>query len=76
LAKWAITAYKAVGSGEAPRVALELGRAGDIPLMDGTISIDPRTHRPVSRKYGLLRIEDRIYESYGSVEVFSAETVE
>jgi hypothetical protein len=76
LAKWAIEAYRAAGSGEVPRIALELGRAGDIPLMGETLSIDPRTHRPRSRKYGLLRIENRVYESYGSVEVFSAETVE
>jgi len=76
LAKWVIGAFREVGSGDVPGIASALGRVRDIPLMDETLSIDPETHRPRSRKYGLLRIGNRRFESYGSVEVFSAETVE
>ena len=76
LAQWVIEAYKAVGSGDTPRIALALAEMRDIPLMDETLAIDPGTHRPKSRKYGLLRIGNKHYESYGSVDVFSAETTE
>jgi len=76
LAKWVISAYRTACSGDSAKIALELGRTGDIPLMDETLSINPDTHRPRFRKYGLLRIANRNYESYGSVEVFSAETAE
>jgi hypothetical protein len=76
LAKWAIGAYRVTGSDDFAKIAIELARTSDIPLMDETLSINPDTHRPKSRKYGLLRIGNRTYESYGSVEVFSAEAVE
>jgi ABC-type branched-subunit amino acid transport system substrate-binding protein len=76
LAKWVIAAYRRDGSGEAPSIAYQLERAGEIPLMDETLSIDPRTHRPKSRRYGVLKISDREYKSYGFVEVFSSEAFE
>jgi hypothetical protein len=76
LAKWVIGAYRTVGSGDAPKIAIALGEASGIPLMDETLSIDPNTHRPKSRMYGLLKVAGKNFESHGSVEVFSAETVE
>jgi hypothetical protein len=76
LARWVIGAFKNVGSDDISRIAFALARQYDIPLMDEILSINPNTHRPKSRKYGLLRIRNRTYESYGSVDVFSAETAE
>jgi hypothetical protein len=76
LAKWVIGAYKSAGSGETSRIAGFLERAENIPLMDETLSIDENTHRPKSRKFGILRVCGRRYESHGSVEVYSAETEE
>ena len=77
LARWVIAAYREVGTGDdVPAMASALAGVSGIPLMDETLSIDPATHRPKSRKYGLLRVESKRWESYGSVDVFSAETVE
>ena len=77
LARWALGAYREVGTGDdTPAIAAALGRASGIPLMDETLSIDPSTHRPRSRRYGLLRVENKRWASYGSVEVYSAETAE
>jgi ABC-type branched-subunit amino acid transport system substrate-binding protein len=76
LAKWTIGAYAEAGSDDAPRIALALSGMKDIPLMGETLSINPVTHRPTSRLYGLLRIAGRQYESHGTVEVLSAETEE
>jgi hypothetical protein len=76
LGRWAIGAYASAAAAAGADIASELGRAKDIPLMDETLSIDPRTHRPRSRKFGVLRVADRNYESSGSVEVFSADAVE
>lgn len=76
LARWVIEAYKNADSGEISRIADSLERTEGIPLMDETLSIDKNTHRPKSRKFGILRIEGRNYVSYGSVEVFSAKTEE
>jgi hypothetical protein len=76
MAKWVVGAYQVTGVGETPNIALALGRIGEIPLMDEILSIDPATHRPKSRKYGVLRVQNRTYESHGSVEVFSRETIE
>jgi hypothetical protein len=76
LARWVIEAYRRTGSGEASRIAGALENAEDIPLMDETLSIDGGTHRPKSRKFGVLRVTGRAYESHGSVEVFSAEAEE
>jgi hypothetical protein len=76
MAKWVIGAYVRVGSEETEKIVRALEQIEGIPLMGELISIDLDTHRPVSRKFGLLRVTDRIYESAGSVEVFSRETVE
>jgi len=76
LAKWVIGAYREVGGGDVPEIAYSLGRIRNIPLMDEMLSINPVTHRPRSRKYGLLRVGNKRYESYGSVDVSSAEAVE
>ncbi|MDR2780026.1 MAG: ABC transporter substrate-binding protein [Synergistaceae bacterium] len=76
IAKWVIEAYRVTGSGETSRIAGALEETENIPLMGEILSIDKNTHRPKSRKFGILRITGRVYESYGSVEVFSAETEE
>jgi hypothetical protein len=76
LARWVIGAYKTTGSGETFRIAGALEETEDIPLMDEMLSVDKNTHRPKSRKFGILRISGRTYESHGSVEVFSAEAEE
>ncbi|MDR1511149.1 MAG: ABC transporter substrate-binding protein [Synergistaceae bacterium] len=76
LAKWVIGAYRRTGSGESSPIAGALERIDDIPLMDETLSIDKNTHRPKSRRFGVLRVAGRAYESYGIVEVFSAEAEE
>ncbi|MDR1884907.1 MAG: hypothetical protein LBQ56_01435 [Synergistaceae bacterium] len=76
LGRWAISAYERTPSGEGRGLAYELARMSGIPLMDEDLAIDPRTHRPVSRKFGLLRIEGRQYRSFGLVEVFSSEASE
>ncbi|MDR1916848.1 MAG: ABC transporter substrate-binding protein [Synergistaceae bacterium] len=76
LARWAIGAYIASDSETNERLSRALGEVTDIPLMDEILSIDSRTHRPKSRKFGVLRITNRTYESSGSVEVFSVDVVE
>jgi hypothetical protein len=76
LAKWVVGAYQKVGGGDMVPIAHALESMEDIPLMDETLSIDPGTHRPKSRKFGVLRVMNRTYESAGYVEVFSAEAVE
>jgi hypothetical protein len=76
LAKWAISAYRTSASEDAPPIANALARADGIPLMSETLAIDPDTHRPKSRRFGMLIVRGRKFESYGSVEVFSQETAE
>jgi hypothetical protein len=76
LAKWVISAHIKTASGEIQPLARALAGAREIPLMDEEISIDPMTHRPVSRGFGVLRIEDREFKSFGRVEVFSSEVSE
>jgi hypothetical protein len=76
LAKWVIGAYETAGAAETEPIARALARMEGVPLMDEILSIDPRTHRPKSRKFGLLTVMNRSYESSGSVEVFSFEAVE
>jgi hypothetical protein len=76
LGRWVVGAYKASLSADGTAVAREMERTEDIPLMDDMLTIDPDTHRPLSRKFGVLRVAGREYESSGSVEVFSAETAE
>jgi hypothetical protein len=76
LAKWVISAHiKTASDGMLP-LARALSDVSEIPLMDENISIDPRTHRPVSRGFGVLRIENREFRSFGRVEVFSSEVSE
>jgi hypothetical protein len=76
LAKWVISAHVKTASNEMLPLARALSGVSEIPLMDEDISIDPRTHRPVSRGFGVLRIENREFKSFGRVEVFSSETSE
>ena len=76
LAKWVLAGYTGAGSAEPGLVADALARAVDIPLMDEMLRIDPTTHRPNSRKFGVLRVEERAFKSAGSVEVFSREVSE
>lgn len=76
LAKWILAGYTGAGSAEAGPIADALARAVDIPLMDEMLRIDPSTHRPTSRRFGVLRVEERAFKSAGSVEVFSREVFE
>jgi hypothetical protein len=76
LAEWVIHAYANTPSANIDQIARGLANAGGIHLMGETISINPRTHRPVSRKYAVLRVRNRYYSSHGSVEVFSSEVAE
>ena len=76
LAQWVIEAYRDAGVVDEASIADALGRVGEIPLMDEKIAINPSTHRPVTRKYGVLRVGGRQYQSHGSVEIFSAEVKE
>jgi ABC-type branched-subunit amino acid transport system substrate-binding protein len=76
LAKWVTGAYRTSDSGDAPKVARALEKTDGIPLMNETLSIDPNTHRPKSRRFGTLIVRGRKFESYGSVEIFSSETEE
>lgn len=76
LGTWTIQAYRGAASADAASLAARLADAGEIPLMGESLSIDPATHRPVSRKFGVLRVGGREYRSAGSVEVFSREVRE
>jgi hypothetical protein len=76
LAKWAISAYRAVPSGNAAGLAEALANASGIPLMGETLSISAKTHRPAARKFDLLRVSDGHFQSYGKVDVFSEEVSE
>jgi hypothetical protein len=71
-----IEAYRDAVVVDEASIARALGRVAEIPLMDETIAINPRTHRPVTRKFGVLRVGEREYQSHGAVEVFSDEVVE
>ncbi|MDR3253997.1 MAG: hypothetical protein LBT31_00325 [Synergistaceae bacterium] len=76
LGKWTISAYVNAVSPDAPSLSLALSRVTGIPLLDETFSIDPRTNRPESRQYGVLRVQNRRFVPVGRVEVRSVETVE
>ena len=76
LAKWVTGAYRTSESGDVPQIAKALEKADGIPLMSETLAIDPSAHRPKSRRFGLLIVQRRKFESYGSVEVSSQETEE
>ncbi|MDR3331054.1 MAG: ABC transporter substrate-binding protein [Synergistaceae bacterium] len=76
LGKWAISAYMTVISEDVGAISETLAQTAGIPLMDEDLSINPLTHRPVSRKFGVLRIQGRQYVSNGLVEVFSSEASE
>lgn len=76
LAKWVIAAYSSVSSIEVDVIARALENVKDIPLLDELITIDPNTHRPVNRKYGVLMVGDREYKSHGVVDVFGSEVEE
>ena len=76
LAKWAIGAFAEVRSDDVRSLAGALSSVKDIPLMSERLSIDPGTHRPKSRKYSILRVENEKYVPIGNVDVYSAESVE
>ncbi|MDR1579503.1 MAG: ABC transporter substrate-binding protein [Synergistaceae bacterium] len=76
LGKWVTGAYRTSDSGDVPQIAASLENADSIPLMSETLAIDTNTHRPKSRRFGMLIVRGRKFESYGSVEVFSQETEE
>lgn len=76
LARWVISAYEEVSAVDDATIAGALEHIKEIPLMDEQISIDPTTHRPVSRAFSVLRVEGREYASYAMVDVFSAEVKE
>jgi hypothetical protein len=76
LAKWVTDAYRTSDSADLTPIARALEKADDIPLMSEILAIDPDTHRPKSRRFGVLIVRGREFESYGSVEVFSSETEE
>ena len=76
LAKWVIGAYRDVSVADEASIAHALGRVIDIPLMDVALAINPLTHRPTTREFGVLRVEGGEYQSCGAVEIFSAEVEE
>lgn len=76
VAKWSINAFEDADIVNADTLGKALGRVEEIPLMDEILSINPRTHRPMTRKFGVLRVENRAYKSHGSVEIFSDEISE
>ena len=73
LGRWVIGAYSSAGSSAAGSIASSLSNVRDIPLMDELLSIDPRTNRPKSRKYGVLEVQLGKYKTIGSVDVYSIE---
>lgn len=76
LASWVIAAYTDENDTNTARIARALEIARDIPLMDETLFIDRRTHRPAIRRFGVLTVEARQYRSAGAVEVYSSEVNE
>lgn len=76
LGRWTIKGYADSRSSDVPSISQSLARVRDIPLMSEKLTVDPGTHRPKSRKFGVLRIESSRYESEGAVEVFSVESSE
>lgn len=76
LGRWTIEAYRHTHDVDNAAIAKALANAGGIPLMDELLSINARTHRPVTRKFGVLRVTAGEFGSYGAVEVFSGEIVE
>jgi hypothetical protein len=76
LGKWALAGFASAAEIDRRSLALGLSHAEGIPLMDEILSIDPRTNRPRSRKYGVLRVEGRSFEPVASVDVYSVEVIE
>lgn len=76
LGRWVIKGYIDSRSSDAPSISRALAQVRDIPLMDEMLAVDPRTHRPKSRRFGVLRIASNLYKSDGHVEVFSVESGE
>lgn len=76
LSKWVISAFEKVSVVNDETIADALAEIEDIPLMDIKLSIDPKTHRPISRRFGVLKVHDRTYSSFAEVDVFSAEVTE
>jgi hypothetical protein len=76
LGKWAIAGFVNARRVSVPSVAEALSMAEGVPLMDETLSIDPRTNRPKSRKFSVLKVEGRAYKPISSVDVYSVEVIE
>jgi hypothetical protein len=76
LGKWAVKGFINSDGTGALSVASALSRADGIPLMDETLSVDPGTHRPKSRKFGVSEVRGRTYKLIASVDVYSSEVVE
>ncbi|MDR0649565.1 MAG: ABC transporter substrate-binding protein [Synergistaceae bacterium] len=76
LGKWAIDGFVNARVISAPSVAEALSVADGIPLMDEMLSIDPRTNRPKSRKFCVLKVGGRAFEPVSSVDVYSVEVIE
>lgn len=72
LARWGIDAYKrAKQTTNNESISVALSQSSNIPLLNDMISIDPRTHRPKTRKLGFLKIKNRAYIDDGNVTVES-----
>lgn len=76
IGRWIIGGYETSNSSQLAAIASSLANVKNIPLMDEVLSIDPRTNRPKSRKYGVLKVESGKYRSVGSVDVYSIEAGE
>ncbi len=76
LGRWAIGAYSDESNTDPASIAKALEIVRDIPLMDETLYINRRTHRPTTRQFGVLTVVNRKYQSSGKVEVNSSEAVE
>jgi hypothetical protein len=76
LGKWVLAGFTNASEIGGRSIALSLSGAEGIPLMDEILSIDPRTNRPKSRKYCVLRVEGRIFKPVAGVDVYSVEVIE
>ena len=72
VARWGIDAYRrAKRATNKESIAVALTQSSNIPLLNETIAIDPRTHRPRTRDVGFLKIENRRYIDAGKVKIAS-----
>ena len=76
MGRWVVSAYTDENNTDAASIAKVLEIARDIPLMDEVLYIDRRTHRPTIRRFGVLTVVNRKYQSAGKVDVYSSEVTE